>query len=178
MASTLTLTGFNQESFEVFLAARDEPGWLTDLRTAAWSRFCELAMPSNRDEEWMRTDIRLFKLDKYSLPTEVPEISPPQALLARRDLVDRMGYLNVRNTMLGLLDLRVVPIINENDVVAVEELVGELFGDNDTLSAMVANLVDADLLVLLGSVEGLYTADPHLDPSARLISTVERLSEE
>ncbi|MCH7751108.1 MAG: Fe-S cluster assembly protein SufD [Planctomycetes bacterium] len=82
MASTLTLTGFNQESFEAFLAARDEPGWLTDLRTAAWSRFCELAMPTNRDEEWMRTDIRLFKLDKYSLPTEVDEISPPLALLA------------------------------------------------------------------------------------------------
>lgn len=82
MSATLTNTGFNQESFEAFLAARDEPGWLTDLRTAAWSRFCELALPTGRDEEWMRTDIRLFKLDRYSLLTEVPEISPPQALLA------------------------------------------------------------------------------------------------
>ena len=82
MSATLTNTGIHQESFEAFLAARDEPGWLTDLRTAAWSRFCELAMPTSRDEEWMRTDIRLFKLDKYSLAAEVSEISPPLALLA------------------------------------------------------------------------------------------------
>ena len=101
-----------------------------------------------------------------------------QALLSRRDLNDRLGYLNVRNTLMGLLEQRVVPIINENDVVAVEELAGEIFGDNDSLSAMVANLVDADLLVLLGEVEGLYTADPNLDPEARLVPTVERLDKE
>jgi Fe-S cluster assembly protein SufD len=82
MSATLTNTGFNQESFEAFLALRDEPGWLTDLRAAAWSRFGELSMPSGREEEWMRTDIRRFKLDKFSLPTEEPEVSPPQALLA------------------------------------------------------------------------------------------------
>ena len=82
MSATLTNTGFSQESFEVFLASREEPGWLTELRNAAWSRFCELALPSSRDEEWMRTDIRLFKFDNYSLPSEVPEITPPQALLA------------------------------------------------------------------------------------------------
>ena len=101
-----------------------------------------------------------------------------QALLSRRDLVDRLGYLNVRNTLIDLVDLGVVPIVNENDVVAVEEITGDLFGDNDTLSAMVANLVDADLLVMLGEVEGLFTADPHVDPDARLIPTVERLNEE
>lgn len=106
------------------------------------------------------------------------DIPVAQALLSRRDLSDRLGYLNVRNTLLGLLEHRVVPIINENDVVAVEELTGEVFGDNDTLSAMVANLVDADLLVMLGEVEGLYTADPNLDPGARLITTVERFDEE
>ena len=101
-----------------------------------------------------------------------------QALLSRKDLSDRLGYLNVRNTLLSLLELRVVPIINENDVVAVDELAGEVFGDNDNLSAMVANLVDADLLVMLGDLDGLYTADPHLDPNARLIPEVERLDGE
>lgn len=106
------------------------------------------------------------------------DIPVAQALITRRDLADRLGYLNVRNTLLMLLELRVVPVINENDVVAVEELAGEVFGDNDNLSAMVANLVDADLLVLLGTVEGLYTADPHIDPNARLIPVVQRLSAE
>lgn len=105
------------------------------------------------------------------------DIPVAQALLSRRDLTDRLGYLNVRNTLLSLLERRVVPIINENDVVAVEELTGEVFGDNDNLSAMVANLVDADLLVMLGVIEGLFTADPHLDRGARLIETVERLDE-
>ncbi len=100
-----------------------------------------------------------------------------QALLSRRDLADRLGYLNVRNTLMALLELRVVPIVNENDVVAVEELSGEQFGDNDTLSALVANLVDADLLVLLGDIDGLYTSDPNVDPSARLLSPVERVDE-
>ena len=101
-----------------------------------------------------------------------------QALLSRRDLTDRLGYLNVRNTLLGLLERGVVPIINENDVVAVEELAGDVFGDNDTLSALVANLVHADLLVMLGEIEGLYSADPHVDPGARLIRKVDRLSED
>ena len=98
-----------------------------------------------------------------------------QALLTRRDLSDRVGYLNIRNTLMSLLKLRVVPIINENDVVAVDELGGEVFGDNDNLSAMVANFVDADLLIMLGEIEGLYTADPHRDPAARLIPRVERM---
>ena len=98
-----------------------------------------------------------------------------QALLTKRDLSDRIGYLNIRNTLMFLLRLRVVPIINENDVVAVDELSGDAFGDNDNLSAMVANFVDADLLVMLGEVDGLYTADPHKDPSARLIPRVRRM---
>ena len=106
------------------------------------------------------------------------DIPVAQALLSRRDLVDRLGYLNVRNTLLALLEHRVVPIINENDVVAVEELTGNVFGDNDTLSAMVANIVDADLLVMLGEVKGLFTADPHLDSDARLVPIVERISDD
>lgn len=103
------------------------------------------------------------------------QIPVAQALLTRKDFSDRLGYLNVRNTLLSLLELRVVPIVNENDVVSVDELDGEMFGDNDTLSALVANLIDADVLVMLGDMEGLYTADPHVDRDAQLVPLVERL---
>lgn len=82
MSSTLAPAGFSQETFDAFMAARDEPSWLSDLRSAAWSRFNELEMPTSRDEEWMRTDIRLFKLDRYSPATELAEIELPRALLA------------------------------------------------------------------------------------------------
>jgi glutamate 5-kinase len=92
-----------------------------------------------------------------------------QLLLTREDLRHRGRYLNARNTLFTLLGLRVVPIVNENDTVAVQEI---QFGDNDTLSALVANLVDADLLVILTDIGGLYTADPHRDPTARLIPVV------
>lgn len=105
------------------------------------------------------------------------DIPIAQALLTRSDLSQRLGYLNARNTLLALMELGVVTIVNENDVVAVEELEGATFGDNDNLSAMVANLVDADLLVLLTDTGGLYTADPHLDPKAKLISRVDRIDE-
>ncbi|MDP7577967.1 MAG: glutamate 5-kinase [SAR202 cluster bacterium] len=100
-----------------------------------------------------------------------------QALLTRRDLSDRVGYLNIRNTLMSLLNLKVIPIINENDVVAVEELDSDGFGDNDNLSAMVANFVDADMLIMLGEIDGLYTSDPHKDSAARLIPRVERMTE-
>jgi glutamate 5-kinase len=102
-------------------------------------------------------------------------ITVAQALLAKVDLLDRAGYLNARNTLLALLELGVICIVNENDVVAVDELHEARFGDNDNLSAMVANLVDADLLMILTDIGGLYTADPHLDPNARLIPQVERI---
>ncbi|PKB73117.1 MAG: glutamate 5-kinase [SAR202 cluster bacterium Io17-Chloro-G7] len=99
-----------------------------------------------------------------------------QALLTTNDFSHRQPYLNVRNTLRGLLELGVVPIVNENDVVAVDEI-GEVFGDNDRLSALVANLVDADLLVILTDIDGLYTADPNLDPEARLLTNVDRVDE-
>jgi len=104
-------------------------------------------------------------------------ITVAQALVSRGDLSDRLGYLNVRNTLNTLLELGVQPIVNENDVVAVEEIKGARFGDNDNLSAMVANLVDADLLMILSDVAGLYTADPMLDPRAKLIPTVESIDD-
>lgn len=89
-----------------------------------------------------------------------------QVLLTRADLDDRRRYLNSRNTLSALLDQRVLPVINENDTVATEEI---RVGDNDNLSALVANLVEADLLVLLTDQPGLFTADPRLDPGARMI---------
>jgi len=105
-------------------------------------------------------------------------ITVAQALLTKADLADRAGYLNARNTLLALMELGVLCIVNENDVVAVDEIEEAKFGDNDNLSAMVANLVDADLLLLLTDTAGLYTTDPHLDPNARLISRVERIDSE
>jgi glutamate 5-kinase len=103
------------------------------------------------------------------------DITVAQALLARADLLNRAGYLNARNTLLALLELRVVCIVNENDVVAVDELHDAVFGDNDNLSAMVANLIDADLLMILTDTAGLYTADPRRHPEAQLIPQVERI---
>jgi glutamate 5-kinase len=90
-----------------------------------------------------------------------------QVLLTHEDLSDRRRYLNARSTLLTLLQLGVVPVINENDTVATEEI---RFGDNDTLGALVANLVEADLLVILTDQNGLYDADPSLKPDAKLIS--------
>lgn len=98
-----------------------------------------------------------------------------QALLTRGDLADRGRYLNARNTLLSLVQMKVVPIINENDVVAVEEI---KIGDNDNLSALVANLMDADWLMMLTDQAGLLTADPHVNPDARLIPEVAAIDEE
>lgn len=111
----------------------------------------------------------------YEQLFEQYNITVAQALLTKTDLADRAGYLNARNTLLALLELRVVGVINENDVVAIDEIQEAKFGDNDNLSAMVANLVDADLLMILTDIAGLYTADPHRDPSARLIPRVDRI---
>ncbi len=90
-----------------------------------------------------------------------------QILLTHDDLADRKRYLNARSTLTTLLELGVVPIINENDTVITDEI---KFGDNDTLGALVANLVDADCLIILTDQQGLFTADPRKDASASLIS--------
>lgn len=95
-----------------------------------------------------------------------------QALLTRNDIDDWQGYLNVRDTLLSLLSMGVIPVINENDVVNTEELGAEVFGDNDTLSALVSNLVDADLLIMLTDIDGLYTSDPSIDTDAGFIPIV------
>ncbi len=98
-----------------------------------------------------------------------------QILLTAEDLDHRTRYLNARNTILTLFDFGAVPIINENDTISVEEL-RTAFGDNDRLAAMVTNLIQAPLLVLLSDVEGLYDGDPR-DPSSRVIPTVDRLDQ-
>jgi len=91
-----------------------------------------------------------------------------QVLLTHDDLADRRRYLNARTTLTTLLALGVLPIINENDTVTTDEI---RFGDNDTLGALVTNLIEADVLVLLTDQAGLYTADPRRDPSATLVQT-------
>ena len=93
-----------------------------------------------------------------------------QVLLTHDDLADRRRFLNARNTLTALLRFGIVPVINENDTVAVDEI---KFGDNDELSALVTNLIEADLLIILTDIDGLYTGDPNINPSAKRISLVE-----
>ena len=102
-----------------------------------------------------------------------------QILLAGGDVSDPHRRTNVQNTLSRLLELGTLPVINENDAVSTDEIgVVTTIGENDTLSAIVAQLVDAQLLVLLSDIEGLYTADPRKDPSSRLIPVVEQVTPE
>lgn len=98
-----------------------------------------------------------------------------QVLLTHEDVQERRRYLNVKHTLERLLTAGVVPVINENDTVSVDEL---KFGDNDTLAGLVAGVVDADALVLLSDVEGLYTGDPRRDAGAELLATVMQVTPE
>lgn len=98
-----------------------------------------------------------------------------QVLLTREDITNRERYLNARHTLQSLLGFRVVPIVNENDTVAVEEI---RFGDNDTLAALVACLVDADLVILLTDLDGYYTADPNKNMEAELIPEIYAITPE
>ena len=97
-----------------------------------------------------------------------------QLLITREDIDSEVRHFNFSNTLDRLLELGVLPIINENDTVATQEIV---IGDNDTLAAHVAKSVRADLLILLSDIDGLYTADPHKDPNARLIPVIEALDD-
>ena len=98
-----------------------------------------------------------------------------QLLITADNLNNETRHLNFTNTLTRLLELGVVPVINENDTVATEEIV---IGDNDTLAAKVAQSVGAQLLILLSDIDGLYTADPHTDPDAKLLPVVRRVDEE
>lgn len=98
-----------------------------------------------------------------------------QVLLTRDDIENRDRYINSRNTLLHLLKFAAIPIVNENDTISTEEIE---FGDNDKLSALVATLVDADLLIILTDIDGLYTANPKLDPAATCLPYIEDITEE
>jgi len=98
-----------------------------------------------------------------------------QILVTREDTSRREQYLNIKNTIISLLDLDVIPIINENDSVALDEI---KFGDNDTLAALVAGLIEADLLVILSDIDGLFDKNPQVNLDARLISVVDNINEE
>ncbi|HZK44128.1 MAG TPA: glutamate 5-kinase [Syntrophomonadaceae bacterium] len=98
-----------------------------------------------------------------------------QVLLTREDLDDRLRYLNATNALLAMFDMRVIPIINENDTVVVEEI---KFGDNDTLSALVSTIIEADLLIILSDVDGLYDSDPRTNENAVLIEEVAEITDE
>ncbi len=110
----------------------------------------------------------------YSQLFDIFEIIVGQVLLTRGDLDHRMRYLNARDTLLTLIDHHIIPIINENDATATEEI---RVGDNDNLSALVANLVEAELLVLLTDQPGVFTDDPRLRPDASLIAQLERIDD-
>ncbi len=102
-------------------------------------------------------------------------IKAAQILLTRADIADRRRFLNARNTLVTLLSYGVVPVINENDTVAVDEI---KFGDNDLLSGLVTNVVDADLLIILSDIDGLFTSDPSIHAAARLIPVVEDINKD
>ena len=98
-----------------------------------------------------------------------------QLLITGDDVANQTRHNNFRNTLERLLELEAIPILNENDTVATDEIV---IGDNDTLAAIVAESIDANLLVLLSDIDGLYTADPHKNPDAKLLSHVSQMTDE
>jgi glutamate 5-kinase len=112
---------------------------------------------------------------KYEKHFQHHDRAVAQVLLTQDDVANRRRFLNARNTFATLLSLGIIPVVNENDSVVVEEI---KFGDNDTLSGLVASLVDADLLLILSDVDGFYTADPGTDPDARLLSTIQHVDDE
>jgi glutamate 5-kinase len=113
-------------------------------------------------------------IQMYNDLFDIYEIAVAQVLLTRDDLTHRTRYLNARDTLSTLLEMRIIPIINENDTIATEEI---RVGDNDNLSALVASTLEADLLIILTDQHGLYTADPRNNPTAQLIPVVDKISE-
>jgi glutamate 5-kinase len=116
--------------------------------------------------------IRLMRLWDHFF--DIYGIRVGQILLTRADVEDRQRYLNARDTFSALLENRIVPVVNENDALATEEI---KVGDNDNLSALVATLSSAELLLILTDQPGLFTADPRVDPEAQLIPEVRRIDE-
>jgi glutamate 5-kinase len=111
----------------------------------------------------------------YEKAFERVECKVAQVLLTHQDLADRRRFLNARHTLTTLLAFGVLPVVNENDTVSVEEI---RFGDNDTLAGEVAHLVDADLLIILSDVDGLFSEDPRMDPSAALMPLIPEVTKD
>lgn len=111
----------------------------------------------------------------YAQAFETFDITTSIVLLTRRDTAHRQAYLHARDTLSRLLELGVVPIVNENDTISIEQI---RFGDNDTLAALVACLIEADLVLMLSDIEGLYDANPHFNTDAHLISEVQKINQE
>jgi len=103
---------------------------------------------------------------------------PAQVLMTKYTMINDISRQNAQNTFRELLKFGVIPIVNENDTVSTDELVVLNLGDNDTLSALVAALVEADLLILMSDIDGLYTDDPHFNPDAKFIPCVEEITDE
>lgn len=134
------------------------------------------ARPSRLEDAQAAAAIGQIKLaHAYETLFAPYETTTAQVLLTLYDLEDRARYLNGRNTLESLLEHGVLPIVNENDTVATQEI---RFGDNDQLAARVAQLIKADALLILSDIKGLYTADPHMDDSAELISQVTEITPE
>jgi glutamate 5-kinase len=112
-------------------------------------------------------------MEAYENAFRKQRIPIAQMLLTKDDFVNRGRYLNAKNTFTALFDKAVVPIINENDTVAIEEI---KFGDNDNLAAMVATLIEADILIILSDIDGLYSDNPEQNPRAELIPIVEKIT--
>jgi len=111
----------------------------------------------------------------YSELFDIFQIAVAQVLMTREDISDRTRHLNIRDTLANLLEHRIIPIINENDTTATHEI---RVGDNDNLSAMVAGMIEADLLILLTDQQGLFTADPRTNTNAQLIAEVAQIDDE
>ena len=103
---------------------------------------------------------------------------PAQVLMTKYTMINDISRQNAQNTFRELLNLGVIPIVNENDTVSTDELIVLNLGDNDTLSALVSALVEADLLILMSDIDGLYTDDPHFNPDAKFIPCVDEITEE
>ena len=112
-------------------------------------------------------------MEAYENAFRKQHLSIAQILLTKDDFVNRGRYVNAKNTFAALFDHGVIPMINENDTVAIEEI---KFGDNDNLSAMVATLIEADILLILTDIDGLYSDDPARNPHAELIHIVEKIT--
>mgnify|MGYP001464380278 CR=1 FL=1 len=118
-----------------------------------------------------------FLMEKYSKFFESHNIYCAQVLAGRDNFNSRIAYLNIKNTLEKLYELNVIPIINENDVVSTKEIEGRFYGDNDRLSSVVANAIDADLLILFGRMDGLYTENPDINGKGVLIKKIDVIDE-